>query len=66
MNLILYGPYTITQEVKVDAHCHDLLSHLGIHNIVSVSHWKLYETSLLEYNFHISHTIDIILDFWPP
>ena len=65
MKLILYGPYTISKQVKVYAHCLDLLSHLGIHNMVSVSHWKLYETPLLEENVHISHTIDAILYFWP-
>ena len=63
---IIYGLHTILDKIGENAYRLDLPPQLGIHNVINVNHLKLFEPSLLEELFTITHPMDNIPDFQIP
>ena len=63
---IIYVLYTILDKIGENAYRLGLPPQLEIHNVINVNHLKLFDPSLLEELFPITHPMDNIPDFQIP
>ena len=62
-----YGTCTILEHIEENEYHHlDLLSHLGIHDVLNVNNLNFFEPPILEDVVIVQHPMDNIFYFQPP